>query len=405
MAQVTIVFGDCPGCGAKDKFGNIEILDGKNIWRGCKACRYIEYHPLPAIKKKILYLDQFFFSHAFRAQDSRFVEASKKIEKLASLQLLVAPFSSIHEDETHQWEGRTELFKFIKNTARGHKFSYAPNVDQTQIIRAFQSWLIGGPPEYILAATDALPKDIHKWEGYLRIDVGRYVGDIELIRKLKGLTVENLVRGFPAWRSLKSSYEDDLEAEFLEGAREYVNAYAKYASRIGSGDLNALLDSPANSEVIGHMLSMLPQELEYLKRLEICGSFFGSDHFRNTPYTKLSCTIFATLRKHVKEGQFLNEERAKKVLGGFIFDVSHISTYAPYCDAFVMDKAMADLVTRPSVSLEANYGTRVFSLNNWDEFIEWLDDIEAKIDVVHRAALVEVFYPQLTKINLSPPPY
>ena len=399
MALVTIVFGDCPGCGAKDKFGNVEILEGKNIWRGCKACRYVEYYPLPAIKKKVLYLDQFFFSHAFRAQDSRFVEAASRIQKLASLQLLVAPFSSIHEDETHQWEGRNELFEFIKNTARGHKFSYAPQVDQTQIIRAFQSWLKGGPPQYELAETDALPNDIHKWEGYLRIDVGRYVGDIELIRKLKRLTIGNLVGGFPTWRGLKTTYEEDLEAEFLEGAREYVNAYAKFSSRIGSGDFNALLDSPTNSEVVGRMLSILPKEQGFVERLEICGRFFGSEHFKQTPYTKLSCTIFATLRKHVKEGQFINEERAKKVLTGFIFDVGHISTYAPYCDAFLMDKAMADLVTRPTVNLEANFGTRVFSLNNWDVFIAWLDGIEAEIDDVHRTALMEVFSPRLSRLN------
>lgn len=394
MARVTIVIGDCPGCGAKDTFGNIEILDGKNIWRGCKECRYVEHHALPPIKKKILYLDQFFFSHAFRAKDLRFVRAVEKIERLASLQLLVVPFSSIHEDETHQWEGRVELFKFIKNTARGHKFSYAPMVDQTQIVRAFQSWLKNEPPTYQIAASDALPKDIHKWEGYFRIDVGRYVGDIELIRQLKTLTIGNLVRNFSTWRSQKTTYEEDLEMELLDGAREYVSAYAKYASRISAGDLDAILDSPANSEVVARLLSMLPKDQEFFERLETCGRFLGSEHFRQTPYTKLSCSIFATLRKHVKEGQFTNEERALHVLSGFIFDVGHVSTYAPYCDAFVMDKTMADLVTRPTVNLEGNYGTRVFSLSNWDAFLEWLDNIEAGIDLPHRRALVEVFSPQ-----------
>lgn len=404
MAQVTIVFGDCPGCGAKNKFGNIEIFDGKNILRGCKACPYVDHYPLPVIKKKILYLDQFFFSHAFRAHDSRFVEASKRIEKLASMQLLVAPFSSIHEDETHQWEFRTELFKFIKNTSRGHKFFYAPEVDKTQIIKAFQSWLNNGPPEYELTPNDALRKNIHNWQGYTWFDVGRYLGDIELIRKLKTLTIENLVSGFPVWRDLKTSYKEDLATEFLDGAREYVNAFAKYASRISIGDLNALLDSPASSEVVRYMLSMLPEELDFPERLKICGRFFDSEHFRQTPYTKLSCSIFATLRKHVKEGQFSNEERAKEVLSGFIFDVGHVSTYAPYCDAFFMDKSMADLVARPTVSLEAIYGTRVFSLTNWQAFIEWLDGIEAELDDVHRAALMEVYWPQPNRVNLSPPP-
>lgn len=81
MAIVTYVLGDCPGCGRKDSFGNVDVFGGNHVYRGCKACNYKERIPLPKLKKKIVYLDQFFFSHAFRGQEPRFVDAANRIER------------------------------------------------------------------------------------------------------------------------------------------------------------------------------------------------------------------------------------------------------------------------------------------------------------------------------------
>ena len=74
--------------------------------------------------------------------------------------------------------------------------------------------------------------------------------------------------------------------------------------------------------------------------------------------------------------------------------MQHISIYAPYCDAFVMDKAMAALVSDPRIGLEARYGVKIFSLNNWDELLAWLDAIEIKLSQEHIAGL-EAAYPQI----------
>lgn len=406
MAIVFFVLGDCPGCGAKDSFGNVEIFDGERVYRGCKHCRYHSYFPLPAVQKKIVYLDQFFFSHAFRENDSRFTDAVARLKRVASLQLLVAPFSSIHEDETHQWKNRADLFEFIKATARGHKFSFAPEVKRTQIFKAFQAWLQGEPAAYRLEERDALRESVHGWEGYLRIDVGKYLGNVEQIRSSKGQSIDSLVEAFDGWRTRRSTYAEDLEKEYADGSRTYVGAYLKFASRINAGDLNAIIDAPVASAVVGTMLSILPKEQDIIQRLDRCADFFGSSHFRETPYAKLSCTIFATLRAMVKDGQYANVARAKQVLSGIFYDVDHVSTYAPYCDAFVMDNSMASLVSKPTVDLDRLYGTRVFSLNNWEEFLTWLDDLEAGMTAAHRAALSEAYplrVPPVTQGRLRPP--
>lgn len=104
MAIVNRVLGDCPGCGGKSCFGNVNI--SRNILlRGCGRCRYLTEIHLPELRKKVIYLDQSLLSSAFKSRDERAVRAVNRVSELASKQLIVAPHSNLHEDETHQWTG------------------------------------------------------------------------------------------------------------------------------------------------------------------------------------------------------------------------------------------------------------------------------------------------------------
>ncbi len=80
---VTHISGDCPLCGGTNTFGNVSIT-GNCINRGCTACIYRDTVLLPEIRKKILYLDQYFFSGAFRGKDERFVRAAKRFVNFAT---------------------------------------------------------------------------------------------------------------------------------------------------------------------------------------------------------------------------------------------------------------------------------------------------------------------------------
>ena len=383
MALVTHVLGDCPGCKSQNTFGNVDVY-GHYVYRGCKRCRYKEHVPLPPLRKKILYLDQFFFSGAFRGCDERFIAAAERITRLASLQLLVAPFSSIHEDETHQWEKRSELFEFIKATARGHKFEAAYEVEQTQLVKAFKAWLDGRSTEYELEPDDALSDDLNKWDSYLRIDVGRYLGDVELIRDLKRQSAEELVNLFDSWRKQHSSFEEDVEVEHRAAGKSYMDFYVEYLAHVAGGNYMACLDAPIASQVVQTLLHLTNKDDAPELRLRKCGEFLLSDHFKEAPYQWLNAHIFATLRHFVKHGFYTNRDLALRKLNGFFYDVKHIATYAPYVDAFVMDQPMADLVSRPTVNLGGRFGTMVFSLRNWNQFLAWLDQLEQEMSAEHR---------------------
>lgn len=388
---VTRILGDCPGCGGKNSFGNVYIY-GDHVLRGCMSCKYTTTVWLPKVRKKILYLDQFFFSSAFRERDSRFVNTAQRIRNISALQLLIAPFSSIHEDETHQWRGydsknNEDLMEFIKATSRGHEFEPKYDIERTQIVQAFQAFLAGKPAAFKLHRRDAVKGDIDQWDDYFRIDVGRYMGDIELIRELKRQSVEELVDIFPSWRQSTNSFDQDVALEVQAAAKGYIESYFKYAVRVANGDYGALFDSPIMSMVVEYLLHYIPNDIPPEERTKRVGIFFKSAHFAEIPYQWLSARIFATLKDMVKRGAYADRYDALKRLSGFFQDVEHVSTYAPYCAAFVMDQAMASLVADPHVGLEKRYKVRVFSLNNWDQFFAWLDTLEAEMTQEHRAGL------------------
>jgi len=392
---VTRILGDCPKCGAKNKFGNVSVR-GNQLFRGCMDCSYRLTIPLPDIRKKILYLDQFFFSSAYRQCDKRFLEATKLIRKVSEDQLLVTPFSTIHEDETHQWRGyddknKEELMEFIKATSRGNRFKPYYNIERTQIGRAFDAFINGYSEIFELKESDAVDGDIHQWDNYLRIDTRGYDGDIKLIRYLKERSVEELVDQFPRWRESKNSFDEDVKFELKDAARIYVKSYRQFLSRLAGGDHNALYDSPIISMVVQELFSCLPDEINPEEGWELIKQFFETSHFKEVPYCRISATIYAKLRHMVRRGSYGNSDNAIKRLSGFFQDVKHISAYAPYSDAFVMDRPMASIVSDPNVNLGKEYNVKIFSLNNWDQFLSWLNKLKDEMSEEHAAGLATAY--------------
>jgi hypothetical protein len=392
---VTRILGDCLGCGGKNCFGNVSVR-ADYVLRGCERCKYSTTVYLLEVRKKVVYLDQFFFSHAFRGCEKVFVNAAQRIQHLASLQLLVVPFSSIHEHETHQWRGydgknKVELMEFIKTTSRGHEFKHEYNVQKTQIMRAFQAFLDGGSPEFVLDKSDAIEGNIHGWDDYYRIDIGRYIGDIELQRDLKHKAVEGLVSIFESWRGSTNTFEQNVALEIQAMGKGYIDAYTTYLKRLASGDLSAIVDSPSISMVVPSMLYCFSKETQTEEQIKQTIRFFASKHFAQIPYQSLTARMYAVLQDMVRNGAYSNRDNALRKLSGFYYDVKHIATYAPYCDAFIMDRTMATLVGDSRVGLEDKYGVRVFSLTNWDELLAWLDSLEAEMTEEHKTALSAVY--------------
>lgn len=393
MALVSYVLGNCPGCGAVNTFGNIDVRSCY-VSRGCFHCRYHEKLPLPKIKKAIIYLDQFFYSHAFRESDHLDKELQELIQQAASNQLLVAPYSSIHEDETNQWSRRNELMDFIKAASRGHEFEPDYQVERKQLTRAFRAWLNSESSDYVCEESDVMRDNPHAWDSYYRIDVGRYLGDVDQIRKRKQQSVDELVGLFDVWAASESSFQDDLFAEHKDAGKGYWDAYGDYARRLAEGDIGALIYAPIASDIIRKLYHCIPDTVAGGNKFKEIAQFLTSAHFRNVPYQDISSRSFATLKAQVKEGAYSNREKAKTSLRGFFYDVRHVATYAPYCDAIFIDKAMAQLMSRREMALSKRYGVKIFSQYNIDEFKCWIGNLMFKMSEEHRNALY-LAYPDI----------
>lgn len=389
---VTRVIGACPKCQQPESFGNV-MIQSDHILRGCKRCDYSTRIYLPPLNKKIIYLDQFFFSAAFRERDIRFVEAAELIKRATSNQVLVAPYSSIHEDETHQWRGfdgrsKEDLMQFIKATSRGHEFRPHYSVEHDQLLRAFRSFLSNDSNNFKIDRHLALQSDVNHWEDYFRIDVGGYRGNIELIRDLKSQGVNVLVDTvFPAWRKSTASFDENVQIELRDSAKSYFKFFFEYIQRIAVGEYDAIFDSPIASKVVQDMLQVLPDGLELPEKINRIQEFFDSAHFANAPYEWISVRIFTVLREQVRNGAFSDADEARRRLSGFLNDVKHISVYAPFVDAIVVDQSMAAIIRDGRVNITARYGTRIFSLSNWDTFIAWLQELINSPSPEHRRAL------------------
>ncbi len=282
---------------------------------------------------------------------------------------------------------------FIKETARGAEFERDYNVEQTQVMKAFTAYLNGSPPEYRFEVRDAIQGSLDEWDDYFRIDVGGYMRDIELKRTLKTQAVNELVTVFDDWQRSTSTFEEDVAIEMRDAGRIYLKSYSTKRNRLRQGDFNAVLDSPIRSNVVEHMRYHLPDDMPESDQLNRCAKFFQSEHFAQVPHEWISARLFATLKGMVKRGSYANREEARKRLSGVFEDISHISLHAPYCSAFIVDTPMADLVRQPTVALEHRYGVKIFSLNNWDDLLEWLDQLEADMSDEHRVG-VAAAYPE-----------
>lgn len=382
----------CPQCGTVGQYGNVNV-SGEVLRRGCNACGHWEHIPLPPLKKQVIYLDQFFLSHAFRDKTKPFVDAAKRIEGLANRQLLVSPYSSVHSDETRLWrhEDQEKLFEFIKQTARGREFAPTYSIKQSQLVASFRAFLNSDAEHFGVEERHAFREDIHSWDDYFWIDVRpSYLSDTEEMRKGKSASVSALVNIFEGWRKGKATFEEDRRSEALGYAESLLTQYWENTVKLAAGTLD-YLSMPIESRFVKELLYFDEDTMSFEDRVERIKTFLRSDYFVDTPYIDISCQLFAVLRKLVRNGAYPNRKKAEEKLAGIYYDVDFISIFGPYCDALFMDRTMRQWVTDKDASITDRYHFTSFSPECWGDFGAYLDGVEAGVSQTLEAFLGMVY--------------
>ena len=70
-------------------------------------------------------------------------------------------------------------------------------------------------------------------------------------------------------------------------------------------------------------------------------------------------------------------------------DIDIIGVLLPYCDAMFVDKECAEILKQ--IKNKINFSTKIYSLNNKNEFIDYLNEIEKKTPKSHFEKVYEVY--------------
>ena len=98
---------------------------------------------------------------------------------------------------------------------------------------------------------------------------------------------------------------------------------------------------------------------------------WASDLCRQLPHHRISAYLFAATAKRVIGGQ-------KTIINkGMMNDIRAISAYAPYLDAMFVDKTSAQLLQERPLLEDLEYKARIFSFANRDDFMAYLEELEA----------------------------
>jgi hypothetical protein len=337
-------------------------------------------------RKSILYLDQNFLSSVHRGgiENEWATALMAKVTRVLDLQLLAIPYSSTHINEADlNGDYRNALVQFIQGVSRGHQFEPYYRVEETQIVKAFQCFLDGAPPAYQKEERDALCPSVHDWDGDYSVSVFSAARDADLRSLFKQRAVDELLQALPQWAKKGRTYQQDMDLEISDTARLFVDSYADKAARLMMGDFSVLINAPISAS-IGEGLWLVVQARKVDPKT--IGAFLRSQHFAEVPRVQLSARFYSAYKQRLRSAKTPPDPASMKTrekLSGFFYDVQHAATYAPYCDAYFTDNAMAKLMKDQRVSVEADFGCKVFSVDSKDDFVAWLEALESQMTPEH----------------------
>lgn len=227
MAIVTYVLGDCPGCGRKGSFGNVDVFGGNHVFPGCKGCNYKERIPLPNLKKKIVYLDQFFFSHAFRGQEPRFLDAAARIERVSA--------SNCSSRRTHQ-STRTKRISGPGGTNSSALSRPSPADTRSGTPRTCTAFSCSARSRHGVRTSPPLTSWKRTTRSRMMCTGGTDTCGLTSVAtwatsNLSARSRTSQPKGswavglFDGWRKKKTTFEENLRAEYEVAAKGYIDFY------------------------------------------------------------------------------------------------------------------------------------------------------------------------------------
>lgn len=391
-------YTDCPDCNAREAFG-VLMVNRRNYVRCCHQCRSTESIPLPAVDRRLIYLDQMALSNLAKAQGGA---ASKTDEepfwkavldqlfRLVRLQLVSCPRSTFHEEEGLVWSGYETLRAISRLLSAELEFHDYTVIRNGQLYEDAQLWEQGrGKEKPALDVDRVVNGDLHGWQPRLLIDARLPVPDdlAEELNRMRIAEDEGLAGVWAQWAAEDVPFDD----RFREEARSYgpivlklVAARAAAMATMPSVATYQLINDSAAVTLLTVQRALQAAGVPHDRLTERVAEYLRSDSLLNVPFNRISSLLYAALARRAGAGQ-------KGVSRGMTNDIRMISTLLPYCDAMFVDRECHVLLTEKPISERLGYDTLLFSHRNKEEFVTHLEEIETSTTREHLALVEEVY--------------
>jgi hypothetical protein len=403
----------CPKCG-KNSFG-VLIINKDHYIRRCKECFFprrnetpIRYY-LPKLNKKVIYIDQFAISNMMKilnpqtksyqkgSLDMFWLQCFEKLDSLCKLQLIICPDSGFHTNESLLSPFYKALKRMYELLSGGVTFEHSETIKRFQLYHYATNWITGNKTKEIdLDINSVVRGEINVWQDRLIISVNiNYSEDwLDDLRRVRDKTSESLCNVFKEWQNRKDkTFNDWFEIKSMSFGRTILKIYLEYlelSDKISAGKLSpmeAYSNIPhANLLLIRSIKDAFIRAGMQEKNVWIkTGEYLLSPSLKNIPFIKISSMLYAALARKAAAG------RKKPPNQGMTNDIEIISTLLPYCDAMFIDNECHSYLKEKPLCDNINYGTKIFSQNNKEKFLEYLNDIEKNTPKKHFDKVCEVY--------------
>lgn len=391
-------FISCPKCKKDNQFG-VLMINRNSYVRRCNNCMYSESYELPSLEKKVVYLDQMAISNMMKAINSsssvrgdlgKWKLLFEKLDRLVKLQLIVCPYSPIHEEESVVTTVYKDLRQMYQHLSNGVYFYSSDVVIRFQLYIAFMKWLRKDVED--ITVGDIVHGDINEWQNRIRVSVNLkkdenkgYVKDVERHRDILSWGFVHL---FKYWKKEKGErFKTWFQREINSFGEAYWEAYCRLAL---SDDATELMNYTTSQQsiLIAKLTNILRKEgLDHEKEIFIkLENFFRSEQVKEIPYVQLFSMLDAALAN-----QTANGGRTQPPNQGTHNDLTMIATYTPYCDALFIDNAFREAIKQGEKHLGLDIYNKFYSQSNFKEFLDYLDKIESEAPKDHILKVKEVY--------------
>ncbi|WP_143083372.1 hypothetical protein [Nitrosomonas communis] len=364
---------------------------------------------LPSIRKKLIYLDQWFFSavciEADKLASQHALHLFSKLQKLKQQQKIFVVTSEIHSRETaaipeEYVENREKLWQFQNDLANGF---ISPNSEEVFIAQwrriltsqeshdSFPTADIGlvNPHQFEIGVRIQptnnwqLKLSLHQHKARLPEGVNQKMGVNQKIREVLERQLENTFNCrdvFECLSYVRALWSKDIR-QGIASWRQQRDLYLLMEHIVNELEAGRIPAIPAQKElapfyrIVKEVVQGLDEELTLKRWLEIL-----ENHSANNlcAYIRIRSALEAALLWKCREsGVIINKPSKFHTKYGLSRqnDIDHISTFVPYVDALITDEDTHNLCKLEVVADELKqFPCKIFSMENYSEFDTWLDN-------------------------------